>query len=268
MDITDPRATHLRDGPTWVLSRWLFLRLLGVIYFIAFVSLAGQITGLVGEHGILPARAFLERAHALYGGDAYRLFPTLCWLGAGDGMLRALCWGGAVLALLVVAGVAQAPLLALLWLCYLSVSVAGQTIIWFQWDALLLETDLLRAHPARPEPAAGARALRRDALARMVAAVPAHVPLRDHEARERRPGVAQPHRARLPLLDPAPAAVDGVVRALAPGVDPSGDAAHRLRDRTGRPLAHPRPGAALPGAAAARRRRTARGRAARHRAHG
>src|SRR3989442_1418742 len=118
MGITEPRATDLPPPPppppppTYLLSRWLFLRLLGVIYFIAFVSLALQITGLVGEHGILPARTFLERAHALYGGAAYRLFPTLCWLvGGGGGMLRALCWGGAVLALLVVDGVVR-PLAA------------------------------------------------------------------------------------------------------------------------------------------------------------
>src|SRR2546428_9862918 len=148
MGITEPRATDLppppSPRPTYLLSRWLFLRLLGVIYFIAFVSLALQITGLVGEHGILPARTFLERAHALDGGAAYRLVPTLCWLvGGGDGMLRALCWGGAVLALLVVAGVAQAPALALLWLLYLSTSVVGQTFLWFQWDALLLEAGLL-----------------------------------------------------------------------------------------------------------------------------
>ncbi len=150
MGITEPRATDLppppppSPRPTYLLSRWLFLRLLGVVYLIAFVSLALQITGLVGEHGILPARTFLERAHALYGGAAYRLFPTLCWLvGGGDGMLRALCWGGAVLALLVVAGVAQAPALALLWLLYLSTSVVGQTFLWFQWDALLLEAGLL-----------------------------------------------------------------------------------------------------------------------------
>src|SRR3989442_1203313 len=148
MGITEPRATDLPPPPpprpTYLLSRWLFLRLLGVVYLIAFVSLALQITGLVGEHGILPARNFLERAHALYGGAAYRLFPTLCWLvGGGDGMLRALCWGGAVLALLVVAGVAQAPALALLWLLYLSASVVGQTFLWFQWDALLLEAGLL-----------------------------------------------------------------------------------------------------------------------------
>ena len=130
-------------GPTYVLSRWLFLRLLGLVYVIAFVSLALQVTGLVGEHGILPAPAFLDRTRALYGGAAYRLFPTLCWLGAGDGALRVLCWGGAALSLLVVAGVAQVPVLALLWACYLSVSVVGQTFLWFQWDGLLLETGLL-----------------------------------------------------------------------------------------------------------------------------
>jgi lipase maturation factor 1 len=143
MDITDPSATRTADEPTYVLSRWLFLRLLGVVYFIAFVSLGLQIIGLAGDHGILPARGFLERLHAFYGRDAYRLFPTVCWLGAGDAMLRALCWGGAGLALLEVGGVAQAPVLALLWVLYLSVSVAGQTFLWFQWDALLLETGLL-----------------------------------------------------------------------------------------------------------------------------
>src|SRR5437879_5224707 len=129
--------------PTYVLSRWLFIRLLGLVYLIAFVSLALQVTGLVGEHGILPATAFLDRTRALYGGGAYRLFPTICWLGAGDGALRLLCWSGAALALLVVAGVAQAPALALLWSCYLSLSVVGQTFLWFQWDGLLLETGLL-----------------------------------------------------------------------------------------------------------------------------
>jgi hypothetical protein len=128
---------------SYVLSRWLFLRLLGAVYFIAFLSLVLQVTGLVGEHGILPAREFLERAHAAYGAAAYRVFPTICWLGAGDGMLRALCWGGVALSLLLVAGIAQAPVLLLLWLDYLSLSVAGQTFLWFQWDGLLLETGLL-----------------------------------------------------------------------------------------------------------------------------
>src|SRR2546426_4180721 len=49
----------------------------------------------------------------------FRSFPTLCWLGASDEMLHALAWGGAVLSLLLVAGVAQAPVLLVLWICYL-----------------------------------------------------------------------------------------------------------------------------------------------------
>lgn len=134
----------IRAGqPAYVLSRWVFLRLLGVVYFVAFVSLTLQITGLVGDQGILPAGGFFQRAHAAYGSAAYRLLPSLCWLGASDGMLHALAWAGAGLAVLLVAGVGQAPVLLLLWICYLSLAVAGQTFLWFQWDALLLETGLL-----------------------------------------------------------------------------------------------------------------------------
>jgi lipase maturation factor 1 len=141
--ITEGWAKPPGEQPAYVLSRWLFLRLLGVVYLIAFVSLLPQITGLVGEHGLLPAGAFLQRAHTGFGSAAYRLFPTVCWLGAGDAMLRGLCWAGVGLALLQVAGVAQTPSLLLLWVCYLSVSVVGQTFLWFQWDGLLLETGLL-----------------------------------------------------------------------------------------------------------------------------
>jgi hypothetical protein len=129
--------------PSYLLSRWLFLRLLGAVYLIAFASLAVQVTGLVGEHGLLPARAFLERIHSAYGGQAYRLLPTIFWLGAGDLALRLVAWGGVVLALLLVIGLAPVPTLVLLWALYLSLSVVGQDFLSFQWDALLLEAGLL-----------------------------------------------------------------------------------------------------------------------------
>src|SRR5437899_11196730 len=101
MDVTPHRASDhppaagetSTGGPTYVLSRWLFLRLLGLVYLIAFVSLALQVTGLVGGHGILPATAFLERTRALHGWAAYRLVPTGRWLGAVAGALRRPCWG-------------------------------------------------------------------------------------------------------------------------------------------------------------------------------
>lgn len=135
----DPRA----ECRGYLLSRWLFLRLLGVVYLVAFASLALQITGLVGEHGVMPAGRFLEWAHSIYGTEAYRLLPTVFWLGWSDLALRLVSWAGVGLALLLVLGVAPLATLLLLWLLYLSLTVAGQSFLSFQWDALLLETGLL-----------------------------------------------------------------------------------------------------------------------------
>ena len=131
------------EPPTYLLSRWLFLRLLGAVYLVAFASLAVQITGLVGEHGIMPAGPYLEWAHSLYGRDAYRLLPTVFWLDRSDLALRVVTWGGAVLSLLLILGLAPLALLLVLWVLYLSLSVVGQDFLSFQWDVLLLEAGLL-----------------------------------------------------------------------------------------------------------------------------
>ncbi|MFL5518891.1 MAG: lipase maturation factor family protein, partial [Gemmatimonadales bacterium] len=124
-------------------TRRLFLRLLGFVYLVAFASLALQIRGLVGQHGVLPAAHFLEWAHSIYGAGAYRLLPTLFWLDASDNALVAVAWIGAGLGFLLMLGVRPRFLLALLWLLYLSMSVVGQDFLSFQWDALLLEAGLL-----------------------------------------------------------------------------------------------------------------------------
>src|ERR1017187_6880489 len=133
--------------PTHLLTRWLFLRLLGIIYFIAFVSLWTQIDGLVGSDGIAPAPQFMESVHnwpqSHNTWDAASLAPTLCWFSASDSFLHFLCSGGTVLSVLVILGIATAPSLVLLWLFYLSLSVVGEPFMGFQWDALLLETGFL-----------------------------------------------------------------------------------------------------------------------------
>ena len=56
------RIWHGRDlkPATYFISSALFLRLLGVVYLIAFVSLWMQIDGLVGDHGILPVSNYLD----------------------------------------------------------------------------------------------------------------------------------------------------------------------------------------------------------------
>ena len=113
------------------------------MWFLAFLSLAGQIVGLVGERGIMPAGRFLEWAGSAYGPGVWRQLPTVFWLGASDGALRAVAWGGVGLAVLLVLGIAPVLVLFLLWALYLSLAVAGQDFLSFQWDALLLETGLL-----------------------------------------------------------------------------------------------------------------------------
>src|ERR1043165_5336559 len=40
---------------SYVWSRWIYLRTLGVLYAAAFLSLAPQIVGLIGPHGVFPS---------------------------------------------------------------------------------------------------------------------------------------------------------------------------------------------------------------------
>jgi hypothetical protein len=105
---------------TYGTGTWLFLRILGIVYVIAFASLAVQIVPLVGPHGIVPGPAWATAV-----------------------VLRSLTIGGAGVALLVVGGIAPIPALLVLWIDYLVLSNIGAEFLSYQWDALLLETGLL-----------------------------------------------------------------------------------------------------------------------------
>jgi lipase maturation factor 1 len=129
--------------PTYFWARRWFLRALGLIYLIAFVSLWVQVDGLVGSNGISPVNQFLPAAHAQLGSNAYYLLPTLCWFNSSNTFLHFLCGGGVVLSLLLILGIAPALSLVGLFVCYLSLAIAGQVFFNFQWDVLLLETGFL-----------------------------------------------------------------------------------------------------------------------------
>ncbi len=128
--------------------RWTFLRSLGIIYLVAFISLWVQVMGLIGSNGILPAKQTIEQirqqfdAHDI-GAGRYHIFPTLCWFSSSDVFLKLQCAAGVALALLLVFGIAPAPCLFLLWLVYLSLTTVGLDFLSFQWDNLLLETGFL-----------------------------------------------------------------------------------------------------------------------------
>jgi lipase maturation factor 1 len=129
--------------PTYFWPRRWFLRLLGLTYLIAFVSLWVQVDGLVGSSGVSPLNQFLPAVYERLGSTAYSLLPTLCWFDPSNGFLHFLCGGGVVLSLLLILGIAPALSLVVLFVFYLSLTIAGQTFLSFQWDILLLETGFL-----------------------------------------------------------------------------------------------------------------------------
>ena len=135
-------GTHT-ERTSFCLSRWLFLRGLGCIYLIAFMSLWVQIHGLVGSSGILPAEQYLEAVRQQIGTEGYFLVPTLFWLNASDACLNVLCAGGVILSFVLIAGFVPTCALIGLWTFYLSLVSVGQVFLSFQWDVLLLEAGFL-----------------------------------------------------------------------------------------------------------------------------
>ncbi|MDE3067963.1 MAG: lipase maturation factor family protein [Verrucomicrobiota bacterium] len=136
------------ERPDYALTRWIFLRALGVIYLLAFVSLWTQISGLIGHDGILPADQFLSEAGRQLdarglGPARFYFLPTLSWLDSSDAFLHVQCAAGTVLAGVLILGIAPAPVLGLLWLLYLSLVTVGRDFLGFQWDNLLLEAGFL-----------------------------------------------------------------------------------------------------------------------------
>ncbi|HEV8146485.1 MAG TPA: lipase maturation factor family protein [Bryobacteraceae bacterium] len=124
-------------------TQWIFLRVLAVIYALAFASLAVQITGLIGQRGILPLPQFFESIAQNFGSVRYLAVPSIFWWNASDGALTGICWAGVALAAALLIGRLERLILILLWVLYLSLCSAGQDFLGFQWDALLLETGFL-----------------------------------------------------------------------------------------------------------------------------
>jgi predicted DCC family thiol-disulfide oxidoreductase YuxK len=131
------------EKPGYEAASRLFLRLVGVCYLAAFVSLWAQAAGLMGSRGILPVGEFLSAVRSQAGRVPWLELPTLFWLSSSDAFLNGLCAAGTAGALLASLGLLPAWSLLVCWVSYLSLSVAGQVFLQFQWDALLLETGLL-----------------------------------------------------------------------------------------------------------------------------
>jgi len=155
-----------RSAPSYWLTRFLLLRLVGLVYAVAFLGLARQLLPLIGHDGLLPADLYLGRLATHFGSRAaaFLQVPSLFWLDVSDRVLVATAWLGVGLSLLVLAGLANALLMAVLWALYFSFVHIGQDWYGYGWEIQLLETGFLaiflcplldpRPFPRRPPPTA------------------------------------------------------------------------------------------------------------------
>jgi len=137
----DPNAT-------FVLTRFVLLRWLGLVYFFAFLALAIEGVPLFGARGILPIADLVRELNTVSGGgfQTFRHLPSLFFIiGASDTAIRFVAWTGVALSFALLAGATNGALMAVLWILYASISNLGQDFTGFGWEIQLLETGILAA---------------------------------------------------------------------------------------------------------------------------
>ncbi|GAB3866885.1 lipase maturation factor family protein [Hymenobacter segetis] len=141
----ETEASTTPPAPTYWLTRFVILRLLGSLYAVAFLVAINQIVPLIGEHGLLPVGLFLKRASVVLGsaGAGFVRLPSIFWLGHSDAALLTAAWLGFGLSCIVAAGYANALLLAVLWGLYMSFVHVGQEWYSYGWEIQLTETGFL-----------------------------------------------------------------------------------------------------------------------------
>jgi hypothetical protein len=151
----------LAEPASYEITRFVVLRGLAFVYFIAFLVLVLQGDALLGSHGLVPIddlTAF-ERGHL--GVSAYWRMPSLFWLGASDAVLHLAAWTGLLLSGAALLGATNALVQLALWAIYMSFVHLGQIFYGYGWEIQLLETGFLAVflcpvRGVRPWPAAAA----------------------------------------------------------------------------------------------------------------
>jgi hypothetical protein len=139
-----PASNFPAPAEYW-LTRFVLLRLLGFIYFIAFLAAVNQLAPLIGHDGLLPADRYLHSLAEHFGSRTEGFFelPSVFWFSVSDTALLAVAWTGLALSLLVVLGYANALVMLALWFLYTSIVNVGQLWYSYGWEIQLLETGFL-----------------------------------------------------------------------------------------------------------------------------
>jgi len=123
----------------------MILRLLGIVYAVAFLVAINQILPLIGSNGLTPVNLYLDRVSNALGstGAGFMRLPSLFWWWHSDSAFIVIAWIGFILSLVVISGYSNAIILAVLWFIYMSFNHVGQEWYGYGWEIQLTETGFL-----------------------------------------------------------------------------------------------------------------------------
>ena len=148
---SNTRDRNLISITTFHVTKFIILRLVGFVYFIAFIGAWYQNRGLMGKNGLMPAHLYMDQIRQRYDTpiEGFLSHPTLYWFmdsSLEDWHMDFTAALGAVLSALVVVGLDSWIVMLALWLLDFSiVTVAsGATQFYaYGWESQLLETGFL-----------------------------------------------------------------------------------------------------------------------------
>ena len=131
------------DAQGYWFARLFFLRGTALVSLIAFINALNQFRPLCGEHGLLPAPAFIRQV-------PYAQSPSLFYLAPRDSAFAIAAWLGIVLSGIALTGFSERYgtwfsmlIWAAIWILYLSFVNVGQIFYGFGWESILLEAIFL-----------------------------------------------------------------------------------------------------------------------------
>jgi len=129
----------MNGAASFWLTRMIFQRGMALVYLIAFLTALNQFRPLLGEHGLLPAAAFIKEVPFFESPSIFYAFPQ-------DTAFSVAAWMGVLLSCFAMAGFSEryglwgsVSVWTVLWVLYLSFVNVGQVFYGFGWESILLE---------------------------------------------------------------------------------------------------------------------------------
>ena len=107
--------------PSYWLTRFMILRLLGAIYAVAFLVAINQLVPLIGSNGLLPLDVYFKEVVETFGSPAagFAKLPSVFWFWHSDTALVTVSWIGFIASLGGSSGLRQRPAAGVCFGCYI-----------------------------------------------------------------------------------------------------------------------------------------------------